>query len=479
MSIRARLTLSFACLFGLIVLGLAVGSYLTVRNSLIADLTKELQVAVDATSMSAEHELNEHATVPPGERDLQEVLDERRAAALPDIQILVLQGERQVTFKGVAHAPVDLRRVPLQRLQTKTYHDLRIASRDLPLPKFNSHYQIYAAVPTFYIARRLYRLTLISVLLIPLGFSLAAGAGYALAKKLLSPLNELSKTIEAVTSSDLGQRVAIACSSDEISAIGQRFNGLLNRLQQAFDSQQSFMADASHELRTPVTAALAAAQVTTRDPFRTREDCDEALLMVERQMLRVKNIVQQLLLLSQADAASLRVNLQSLYLDDVVAETSRAAQALARLKQQSLITEALPEALIRGDSDLLGQALMILLDNAIKFTPPGGRIDVGVNKRGQEWVCYVSDTGPGIPADGQARIFERFYRAPNIAVKEFSGSGLGLAIAKVIVDRHRGTLKLVESKPGFTRFEISLLALDNEEKDAPLPAQPNSFAVRM
>jgi hypothetical protein len=252
-------------------------------------------------------------------------------------------------------------------------------------------------------------------------------------------------------------------------------------LQHAFDCQQRFMADASHELRTPVTVALAAAQVTTRDALRTQSDSDDALRVVEAQMLRVKKIVQQLLLLSQADASSLKVCSEDLYLDDIVAEVSRAAQALARLKQHQLEVQPLPEARIKGDSELLGQAIMVLLDNAVKFTPSGGNIQVGISRSGAHWVCQVTDSGIGIPKNEQANVFNRFYRGVKDVSggKDFGGSGLGLAIAKAIIASHRGTLTLPESRPGFTRFEIRLLAVDDEENQPAERNHPNSLSVRI
>ncbi|HWF46027.1 MAG TPA: ATP-binding protein [Bryobacteraceae bacterium] len=481
MSIQTRLTFSFTALFGLIVLGLAIGSYLLVRNSLFSDLNTELQVAVDGTAMSAEHELNEHQNAASGEADLQDVLNQRRDVVLPDTQILVRQGNRQAAYKAGAHATIDLRTIPSIRLREKTFANLRIASRELPVAKFHSQYRIYAATPTTVVDHKLNRFALVLTLLVPFGLVLAASAGYVLAKKSLAPLYDLSSTIEAVTSADLSVRVTVAGNNDEISRIGRQFNSLLDRLQHAFDCQQRFMADASHELRTPVTVALAAAQVTTRDAFHTQTDSDDALRVVEAQMLRVRKIVQELLLLSQADASSLKVRNEDLYFDDIVAEVSRAAQALARVKQQQLEVQPLPEARIKGDSELLGQAIMILLDNAVKFTPPGGHVDVRIGRSGAYWVCQITDSGIGIPKNEQPNVFDRFYRVVRDAAagREFGGSGLGLAIAKAIVDSHRGTLTLAESKPGFTRFEIGLLAMDDEENQPAEQNPPNSFAVKI
>jgi len=243
------------------------------------------------------------------------------------------------------------------------------------------------------------------------------------------------------------------------------------------ESQRRFMADASHELRTPVTVALAAGQVTNRNPFHRLEDSDDALRIVEEQMLRLRRIVQDLLFLSQADACAPALANTEMYLDDVVADATRAAQTLAAARQQRVNVHPLPEARIWGNPDLLQQAVLILLDNAVKFTPPGGHIEVAILRRGSCWICQVTDTGRGIPAFAQAHIFERFYRAQDDSAEKVSGSGLGLGVAKSIVETHQGTLALVESRPSLTRFEISVKALDDELN--PAQDQANSLAVRI
>ena len=134
-----------------------------------------------------------------------------------------------------------------------------------------------------------------------------------------------------------------------------------------------------------------------------------------------------------------------------------------------------------GEADLLGQAVMILLDNAVKFTPSEGSIGVGISRRGNYWVCHVSDTGVGIPEPAKTQIFDRFYRAAahDSSGREISGSGLGLAIAKAIVDCHGGILTLTESRLGFTRFEIQLLASQPEDSYLSEQNQPNSPAVKI
>jgi heavy metal sensor kinase len=477
-STRARLTVYFTALFGAIVVALAIAAYVLVRNDTYSKLDSALRVAVDGTAMSATHELNEHPRQAAGDADLQAVLQEMRDGPLPDTQILVREHSRQVAYKASQGQAVDLRRIaPDWPGNAANWEGVRVAYRELPVSKFATHYQIYAAKAIAPALGELRVLTRLLLLFVPLGLGLAALAGYLLARETLAPLEDLTQAIDAITSSHLSARVNVRSAQDDIGQLGSRFNSLLDRLQAAFDLQRRFMADASHELRTPVTVALAAAQVTARDAARTLRDCEESLDIVEQQMLRLKKIIGDMLFLSQADASSLKLDWKEMYLDDAVSEASRAAKALARAKQQSFRLDALPEARCWGDQELLTQAILIVLDNSVKFTPPGGSIEVTVRQSGNFWICAIQDSGAGIPEKAQPHIFDRFFRAHNSGNEKVPGAGLGLPIAKSIVESHGGNLRLVQSHPGSTTFEISIPVF---EKGMPLNyAHANSFAVRI
>jgi signal transduction histidine kinase len=167
--------------------------------------------------------------------------------------------------------------------------------------------------------------------------------------------------------------------------------------------------------------------------------------------------------LSQADAASLEVEMLELDLDEIVADAGRAARALAQTRQHRFSLEAVPEARCIGNEELLKKALLILIDNAFKYTPRGGSVSVALKRRGSDWVCSVSDSGIGVPPDVRGRIFDRFFRAnptTTANVERSEGAGLGLAIARSILDLHHGTLTLAHSEPGFTTFELSIPAID-------------------
>jgi signal transduction histidine kinase len=476
MSARARLTISFTALFGAIVIALAVAAYVLVKNDTYLKLDATLHVATSVTAMSAEHELSEHPTRFGGERDLQLVLDESGSSALGDIQILVREGRRIAAYKPGVQNGFDLREIPADALKDGiTVQGFRIAARNFRAPQFGATYQIYSAKPLAPAIAQLARIRVGLVVFVPIGLGLAGLAGYLLAERSLRPLKKLAQTVDAVTSSDLSARVKLSNQGDEIGTLGLRFNSLLDRLEAAFTLQRRFMADASHQIRTPVTIALAAAQVTRRDTNATPRDCKDSLHIIENQMLQLRRTVEDMFFLSQADAAPLKLELKEMYLDDALSDALRAAKELSRDKLQTLRLSGVPEAECLGDADLLKQAVLILLDNSVKFTPAGGEIEVALARRGKRWVCSVTDSGAGISDAAQARIFERFYR--EIRAGDEAGAGLGLAIAKSIVESHGGTLALVESRPGRTTFEIAIPILARETM--PDGVHANSLPVRM
>lgn len=478
MSARAQLATSFTALFGAIVIALSIAAYVLVRNDAFLKLDAALQVAIGATAMSGEHELNEHSTKAAGEKDLQLVLDEAGSSALTYTQILVREGNRDAAYKAAPQHGFDLRSVrPEILVNGATLNGFRIATRSFRAPKFNTVYQIYASEPIAPALVRLHQVCAGLFVFVPIGLSLAGIAGYLLARRSLWPLKELAQTIDGVTSSDLSARVKLRNEDDEIGTLGLRFNSLLARLEEAFKLQRRFMADASHQIRTPVTVALAAAQVTTRDPDATLQDFKHSLQMIGKQMLQLRGTIEDMFFLSQADAASLKLDLKETYLDDAVSEAVRAAKALACEKRQTLKVSSLVEAKCLGDTDLLKQAVLILLDNAVKFTPRDGSININLLRRGRQWICSVSDSGIGISEAAQSRIFERFFRESQPANEVVPGAGLGLGIAKSIVEKHSGTLTLVESRPGRTTFEIAIPVLEDET--SPNGVQANSLVVRM
>jgi len=290
---------------------------------------------------------------------------------------------------------------------------------------------------------------------IPLVLLLAGGGGFWLASVGLRPITEMAQRASRISPAgmdDLGH----ADRRDELGQLARAFNGLVARLRTALRTEQQFMADASHELRTPVSVIRAAAEVTlSREQ---REECDyrESLTIVGDQARRLSRLVDNMLVLARADAGGYPLRPVDLYLDEVVGECCRALQALSTERQVTLRAVPSPEVPCRGDEDLLRQLVLNVLQNAVQHTPAGGTVSVEIS-RDAEWInIRVADTGQGIPPADQARIFDRFVQLDD--ARRGAGTGLGLPIARWIAEAHDGTLVLEQSGPSGSTFRISLRA---------------------
>lgn len=265
------------------------------------------------------------------------------------------------------------------------------------------------------------------------------------------PIDQLVKTTQQMNEGDLSARSQIK-SNDEIGQLSQSFDEMAASLERLFNEQKSFLADASHELKTPLTVIQGYAEVAMLSP-EVRSNSDvlntfEGILSVTSQM---KRIVNDLLFLSRSSLGKLPMEEKEVELQNLLEKIQEDAKILAQMKNISFKLETEP-AVIMGDESRLRQVFFILLDNAIKFTPSGGTIGVSTHKEDGKARLSFTDTGTGIPEKDIPYIFDRFYQVDRSRSRE--GAGLGLAIAKVIIESHQGHVT-VESQPGKgTRFNI-------------------------
>ena len=284
--------------------------------------------------------------------------------------------------------------------------------------------------------------------LIPLVILLASSGGYFLARKSLAPVVAMSSQAGRIGAENLHERLAVQNERDELGHLARSFNGLLNRLSESFDRQRRFMADASHELRTPVAILRGESEVALSQQARSTEEYRESLDVIHHEAERLTRIVEDLFTLTRADAGQYPLQLSDFYLDELVAECVHSARTLAQAKKISLTFDGAPESPIHADESLLRRMLLNLLDNAIKYTPDFGRVTVSCQSDGKEYAVSIADTGCGIPAELRPRIFERFFRADKArshSEKNGGGAGLGLAISRWIAEAHCGRLELSHS----------------------------------
>jgi heavy metal sensor kinase len=290
---------------------------------------------------------------------------------------------------------------------------------------------------------------------LPLILALAGLGGYFLADRSLRPIDRITRTAQTISAGQLSRRIGYIGPPDEVGRLAATFDQMLDRLQAAFERERRFTADASHELRTPLTVLKGRLSVTLSRP-RTAEEYESALRDLEQEVDRLIYLSTDLLFLARLDQRRLPWQPQELDLSDLLGTVVEQMQPLADVKDLRLETTMEPGLVIQGDPDHLIRLFLNLLDNAIKYTPPGGHVTLraGKEERGV-WVA-ISDTGPGIPAEHLPHLFERFYRVEKARSRESGGAGLGLAIAYEIARWHGGTIE-AQNEPGHgTIFTVHL-----------------------
>jgi len=305
--------------------------------------------------------------------------------------------------------------------------------------------------------------------LIPIAVLLASGGGYFLARKSLAPVVSMSSHAGRIGAENLHERLAVQNERDELGHLAQSFNKLLNRLSESFDRQRRFMADASHELRTPVAILRGESEIALSQQARSPEEYRESLEVMHHEAERLTRIVEDLFTLTRADAGQYPLQPSHFYLDELVTECMHSARTLAQAKKISLTFEVAPESPIQADESLVRRMLMNLLGNAIKYTPEFGRVTVSCQCNGKEYAVNIADTGCGIPAELQPRIFERFFRADKArsrAENDGGGAGLGLAISRWIAEAHHGRLELTRSDSAGSTFS-AYLPVDSAPSKSP------------
>jgi heavy metal sensor kinase len=319
-----------------------------------------------------------------------------------------------------------------------------------------------------YMARRHFLWTLAT--LFPLALVFAATGGWLLARRALQPVDQMTTTARRIEAEHLAQRIQGAEVDDELGRLARTLNEMLARLEAAFAQVRRFSADASHELRTPLTVLKGEIEVALRRP-RESAEYQRVLASVLEEVESMARLVDDLLLLSRADAGALRLEAAPVELDRLVEGVAKEGEVLAREEQVRVTVQELEPLIIHGDSQRLKQLLRNLVDNGIKYTPPGGEVTLALRAlrpRPSEansklpdapglWVeIVVQDTGVGIPPESLPRIFDRFYRVDPSRSREAGGAGLGLCIARTIAEAHGGRIEVQSALGAGSTFTVFL-----------------------
>ena len=416
-SMGARLTLwySLVLLAGLALFG--AGIWLVVKHSLMASIhaTLAAQAKGVATVLQTEYEPGQPA-------HLREELSEY-AEATPEGRLIEVRDPKGALLIGGRRASGHYR-----TLATETTVQ-------------GQRYRIVVATPLNSTELTLQRLREVLLWVTPVVLLIASLGGYWISRRALQPVDAITRAAQTIGIQNLSQRLEVPASADELTRLSQTWNGMLDRLEGAVKRLSQFTANASHELRTPIALIRATAELTLRRE-RSPETYREALKHILDETDRTTRLIEDLLLLARADAGPPALSLDRVELTPLVRDVCQQGQLLARERQLEISAEA-PDQPVYVDANhpALRRLLLLLLDNAMKYTPAGGRITVSVALDSSGPTVTVSDTGIGIPDSALPHVFERFYRVDESRNREAGGAGLGLSIAQWIAERHHARLE--------------------------------------
>ncbi len=281
---------------------------------------------------------------------------------------------------------------------------------------------------------------------LPLAIAAAVAGGFVLVRRALLPVERIAHKAAEISQHNLSERLPVVHSGDELERLSVALNHMISRLEDAIRSSKQFVADASHELRTPLSVMRGELENLAQDAA-LRGETRERLGSVLEEVDRLADIVEGLLSLSRLDVGESRAAWARVDLAALAAETADQMSLLALDKRLIVSCQCEGEVTVLGDRARLKQLVVNLLDNAIKYTPGGGRVSLLVRAEGNEALLEVSDTGVGIPAEALAHVFKRFYRVDDSRSREQGGAGLGLSIVQSICSAH-GAQVQVTSQPG-------------------------------
>jgi heavy metal sensor kinase len=473
-SVRFRLTLWYVAVLALVLVAFSVGVYGLLAQSLYNRLDSALRNEVRALASALDRKAGEGKAEEEAALAVQEErFASRQATAIYDANGQLVAEKPTRSGKHARLPALNL----LQGNDTYFYtvleeedggRDGRRIGVKRVAGASGKEYIFAVSQPLDRVAEELGNVRRILLISVPLALALAGLGGWFLARRSLAPVVDMSERARRISAENLEERLPLVNPRDELGRLAATFNELLSRLESSFNQQRRFMADASHELRTPLSVIRTATDVTLSRENRDEKEYRDALRIASEQTHRLTRIVEDMFTLARADAGSRTLEESDFYLDELIAETARAASVLGASKGVKLDVNNTTEMICRGDEGLLRQMIMNLLGNAIKHTSPGGFVRLSLDQRNGHYEIRVSDTGSGIPVEAQPHIFERFYRADRSRsrnAEDGGGAGLGLAIARWIAEAHKGQLYLERSDQTGSVFVASV----------PTPTNPLDF----
>jgi heavy metal sensor kinase len=462
LSIGFRLTLWYLAIFAAAQLAFGLGMWIILRRNLYRVADEELQAQVEDLTRFLQAQ-KKNATVAKLQEEVAEAYVIEHSGDF--LQIIDSEGNwiyRATTLQRSAVSPENP-----SAIQKPSYQDCPLAGRPFRfvtarLAVNGRVYAMQTAVPMDQVLRTLSFFRRYLLMFAPLLLLAAASGGYWLSRKALSPVDVLTQNARKISGSNLSARLEVPRTGDELQRLCDTLNEMLGRIESAFLRVTEFTADASHELRAPISLIRTEAEIALR---RSRSEAEyrEALRHILLEAERTTSLVEELLSLARADCGREILNLVPLDMNALIAETGQEWQQLIEARTlQFKLNLTRREIPVRADRVAMQRLIAILLDNAVKYTPSPGAVELHVGEQDQNAIIRVRDSGIGIAKEDQPKIFERFYRVDKARSREFGGAGIGLAIAQWIVQQHHGSITVQSSLGQGSTFFVRMPLCANE-----------------
>jgi heavy metal sensor kinase len=447
-SLRFRLTLWFSLAVTLTAGTAAVIGYFVVR--------KQMHDGIDFL-LAAETEEIIHRMGPHPERlPRDELIAALRGHTEIDAPIYFFQIHRD--DEGVIFRSRNLGDATLPDLGDKVTAVRTVTLHDEPVRVREQYYQTYhvqIATNLEQVEQLLERYQHLLLVGLPLLFGSSLFVGLLLSNVALAPVRAMQRSAQHISASNLSERLPVPAGKDEIAALARLLNDLFARLEAAFEQVKRFTADASHELKTPLSLIRLHAERIAQSARLDAADRAQVESQLE-EINRLNKLVESLLFIAKADAGSLPLDLRRHDVRRFITELGEDAAALAEDRALTFRIERNDEGTATFDAVMLRQVVLNVLSNAIRHTPTGRAVTLASRVEPAGWTLTIDDEGPGVPAEQAERIFERFVRGPGAEERAPGGSGLGLAIARSIVEAHGGTIAATNRAQGGLRVTVSL-----------------------
>jgi heavy metal sensor kinase len=448
LSIGSRLTVWYLAIFAAAQLLFGLAMWVVLRQELYAVADGALKAQVEDLTNFIKSQKKKNMTLPKLREEASESYDLEHSGDF----LQIYDQDSNWIFRAPALEKNQFAPPSLAATKHRTFQNLQLANQPFrfitqKIEVNGRFYTVQTGVPADQIVATLSLFRRYLLMLAPVLLLAAAGGGYWLSHKALAPVDAITRTARNIGGNNLSDRLEKLMTGDELQRLSDTLNEMLARLESAFLRVTQFTADASHELRTPISLIRTEAEIALR---KSRGDAEyrEALRHILLEAERTSTLVEELLSLARADSGRESLHLTLIDLRPVIAEIANEWCSLIEARNlkfsQQFADRELP---VLADRSAVQRLLAILLDNAVKYTPPPGAIEMELDTQEDMAVITVRDSGIGIAESEQSKIFERFYRVDKARSRELGGAGIGLAIAEWIVQQHRGSIT-VQSRLG-------------------------------